>query len=177
MILVERKFKDSTRENRYYKVMSHLVLPPHDLSIYFDGNIKFKVSIESIFEEAIHNDKVLLSLIKHPFRNCLYDEGEACIKQKKDDPEIIINQLGKYQMEGYPAHNGLLACSVIFRKNVSAVQKLCTSWWEEIVLGSRRDQISLPYVIWKNKFQGLKILDLNWMENKFYKRIPHIKKN
>ncbi len=43
-------------------------------------------------------------------------KGRLVSSKKKDDPEIIINQLGKYQMEGYPAHNGLLACSVIFRK-------------------------------------------------------------
>lgn len=177
IVLVERKFNDFTRENRYYKIMAHEVLPPHDLSIYFDGNIILKASFESIFEEANSDEKIQLSLLKHPFRDCLYEEGEACIKQKKDNVDIIINQLSRYQKEGYPSHNGLLACTVIFRKNIDAVQNLCSAWWKEIESGSRRDQISLPFVIWKNNFQGLKILDLDWMNNDLYQRIPHKKKS
>lgn len=47
----------------------------------------------------------------------MYDEAEACINFKKDDPEIIRAQIDRYKREGYKADNGLIANGIMFRKH------------------------------------------------------------
>ncbi|MFC3415152.1 class I SAM-dependent methyltransferase [Algoriphagus hitonicola] len=175
IIYVERKYLDPTRENRYYKLNAYEVLPEHDISLYIDGNIFLKSdSINEIINQ-IFSFGAEMAIVKHPKRDCLFVEGETCIKFGKDRYDIIVNQLSKYKLQKFPHHFGLWACSIIFRKNTSAVENLCQKWWEEVQSGSRRDQISFPYVLNKLNFKGLLTLDWKWEENDFYKRAFHKK--
>ena len=94
-------------------------------------------------------------------RNCIYEEYDAIMKlgQKnggnyKDSPEIMYNQIKRYLNEGYPKNNGLATNPIILRNhNDSEVIKLMEDWWIEIKYGSRRDQLSFDYVVWKNNFK------------------------
>jgi hypothetical protein len=101
-------------------------------------------------------------------RNCIYDEANAIlnfgkihsqntpergIKNWKDNPTTIINQINKYISDGYPHQNGLSSNAIIFRNhNNSDVIKTMEEWWLEIKYGSRRDQLSFNYVAWKTHF-------------------------
>jgi hypothetical protein len=38
---------------------------------------------------------------------------------------------------------------VILRRHTDAIRHLNEAWWNEIVRGSRRDQLSFNYVAWK----------------------------
>lgn len=177
IILVDRKFTDTTRENRYYKLLPHLILPnEYDFTLYIDGNIilKSKSLIEE-FENIFSDNAKQIALLAHPFRNCLYEEGIACIESNKDNADIINSQLTSYRKEGYPAKNGLIAGTIIFRKASPEVNKLGEAWWEQLKKGSKRDQLSFNYVIWKTNFQGLSILPWKWEENHFYRKIDHQK--
>ena len=50
----------------------------------------------------------------------------------------------------YPKNNGLWANGVLIRKhNDPDIIKMNEMWWQEIQNGSRRDQLSAPYVAWK----------------------------
>ena len=47
----------------------------------------------------------------------------------------------------------MLEATIIIRKhNEDLCVSLMRSWWDEFINGVQRDQISLPYVLWKNKF-------------------------
>ena len=100
-----------------------------------------------------------MGMFRHPERQCLYDEQERCIDYNKDDPTRILQQVNRYHAEGYPRNNGLAECNVIVRRhNHPGVIKVMCDWWREIENGSRRDQISFPYVLWKN---GMRYCQLN----------------
>jgi hypothetical protein len=87
-------------------------------------------------------------------RDCVYQEAEACIKRRKDRPDVIEAQMARYRAEGYPEHGGLVETSVVVRTFGETVRRFNAAWWREICSGSRRDQLSFNYVAWK--------LDLNY---------------
>ena len=68
----------------------------------------------------------------------------------------------KYEKEGFPHNFGLCEASIIVvdLDNPNS-KKLMNDWWNELLnSGSGRDQIALPYVIWKN---GMRMDDIGWL--------------
>ena len=57
---------------------------------------------------------------------------------------------------------------IIARWHNRKVRALCELWWQEYVQGSRRDQLSLSYAIWKSP--RIKISKLDYREQFFEKR-------
>lgn len=149
--LVENTSLDSTRLQRMYKVLPHKFLPEYEYSLYIDGNVRVIGSLRDFIRKQ-WNGAPLLGL-KHPSRDNIYDEAEACINFGKDDPKIIRKQIGRYKNEGYKADNGLTVNNIIFRRhNDEELVKVMEDWWKEIRDNSRRDQLSFCYVCWKNHF-------------------------
>jgi len=87
---------------------------------------------------------------RHPVRADLYEEGSVVKTLKKASPEIVDRQLQNYKDQGYPKNFGLLEGQLLFRNfGYSNVQVLSCMWFDEINRGSRRDQLSFNYVVWK----------------------------
>lgn len=148
---VEKIDLDSTRFQRMYKVLTHRFLPEYEYSLYIDGNVRIMGSLRDFVRKQWKGASLLG--LKHPDRDNLYDEAEACINFGKDDPEIIRRQIGRYKREGYKADNELTVNNIIFRKhNDKELVKVMEDWWKEIRDNSRRDQLSFCYVCWKNHF-------------------------
>ena len=142
---------DNTKWQRRHKIMAHEYLPEYKWSVYVDGNVR----ITGDFRKYIRSEgqgKGILCL-KHPNRNNVYEEAEACIQLKKDNPDIIMAQMRKYKEEGYTGNNGLVVSNVLVRCHMdSEVINIMEQWWREIETFSRRDQLSFNYVCWKNNY-------------------------
>jgi hypothetical protein len=71
----------------------------------------------------------------------------------KGDPQAITRQLEQYRSEGFPVNYGLTENNVLIRRhNDPTIIKLMEDWWRELLAQSRRDQLSFPYVAWRNNF-------------------------
>jgi hypothetical protein len=161
-------YDDSNRNAKKYKILPHRYLKDYDVSIWIDGNVKVindptKLIDKNPYKVFDHNQNIL-----DP-RDCIYKEANAIIqlgnenmqrtpekgiKNYKDSPNLIINQVQRYQKEGYPANNGLATNSIILRwHNQQSVIDLMEDWWQEIKHNSKRDQLSFDYVCWKNNFK------------------------
>ena len=92
-----------------------------------------------------------IMMMKHPSRDCIYDEFHACYEEPRDDRDTMQDQVQRYADKGYPEHNGLVATGVIIRRNNKKVLKFCKAWLKEVENGSIRDQLSCNYVLWKQK--------------------------
>ena len=116
-------------------------------------------------------------------RNCVYQELQAILHlgqqngKYKDNPQLMINQVQKYQKEGYPQNNGLVCCMIMSRKhNEPDVIQTMEDWWIEIKHHSRRDQLSFNYTAWKNNFNFVYMGDEDVRNNKWFKNMgPHKK--
>jgi hypothetical protein len=135
--------------NRYAKMHPHVLFPDHAVSLYVDGNIQV-VSDPTAFADAAlagHD----MALYRHPFRDCAYDEARACADIGHDWVWRLQRQMSRYRRAGFPAHHGLFEAGVIARRHAAtAVQALMSAWWNEYRLGVHRDQLSLPYLAWRD---------------------------
>jgi hypothetical protein len=126
------------------------ILNPHreaDISIWIDASMTINCDLDKFVQQNCKSD---FNLLSHPDRRCIYEEAEVCIKRKKDDPNIITNQINSYRQQNYPRNNGMVATGVIVRRKNELVNQFCEKWWGEVSKGSRRDQLSFNYVNWKN---------------------------
>lgn len=134
--------------NRYVKMHPHLFLPDHDLSVYVDGSIKIIGDLRSLLA-SIEGQKESTFLYDHPQRNCIYEEGAACAFFGHDWGWRIRRQMRGYRDRSYPLNNGLFEAGVLIRRNVPEMRSLMGAWWIEYATGVKRDQLSLPYVSWR----------------------------
>lgn len=155
---IKRKFNyDGTLINRYYKLNPHIVFPDFDYAIYVDGTVKV-VSDLSMFINNI-DSTIGIALYRHSVRKCIYDEYEACKILKKGNTEKLKLQLDKYKEEGFPKDYGMLECGLIVSDLINKnSQKIFNQWFNEFIhSASLRDQIALPYILWKNHVETEKI--------------------
>ena len=149
---VVQKEDNPCKLQRYWKINSCLLEYP--LTVYIDGNMTLKSDPLALVKAYFNG---LLSLVKHPSRDCIIQESKAIIDLKKDKFEIVRNQVGRYVMEGIPFNFGMWAAGFIIRDNsIFEFEKI---WSDELKKHSHRDQLSLPYALWKT---GLKYNEIPW---------------
>ena len=147
---------DATRNNRWHKMHPHILFPKDDLSIYIDGNIN--VLTPKLFDIVKANAQKKLSVPLHYARDCVYDEANEVILDKRDTPENIRKILDFLKKEKMPAHYGLTENNILIRHHKDPlVKKMMDEWWSFIEKVTKRDQLSFSYILWKN---GIKIKDI-----------------
>jgi len=159
-------YNDPNRNAKKYKILPHRYLKDYDWSIWIDGNIKVISDIRPLCSGDPY--KVYDHMQVFDKRNCIYEEAQTIlkfgkinsektpergIKNWKDNPRLIIEQMNRYVAEGYPQNNGLATNPIIIRDHYdSMVIKNMEDWWTEIKYNSKRDQLSFNYIAWKNGF-------------------------
>jgi len=145
----------AVRRQRFVKIcIPDEIFDNYEYSVYVDRKHPIKVDFEYLVSCLKPQSDLATRLHLYKERVCVYDEGRVCIEKRKDNKEIISRQLDFYRSENYPAHNGLYATFILFRRHTKELKKFMKLWWEQIEKYSHRDQISLPYVAWK---YGMKI--------------------
>ena len=143
------------KNSRYVKILPHLYLSQYEFSIYIDASLTCQDDLNLIKDNICKDKNCFIYLIPHHERNCIYHEFFGCLQWKKDDPQIMYNQLLKYHKENFPYNYGLSNNCIICRyHNDNRCIKLMQKWWNEILNGSHRDQLSLFYSIWKTKLKN-----------------------
>lgn len=142
------KIEKGDKIYREIKLMPKKWLPDHDKSVWIDGNLEFKGSLNEFVK-----DKSGFWLMNHPDRNCVYEEAKRCIELGKDNVDIIKNQIHKYLVRSYPHNNGLSATGVLVRDNTNENSIFGIEWWKEVSLHSKRDQLSFNYVAHENDLE------------------------
>ena len=147
IVELEYELDDNARLSRYPKLAPHLTeVAKYEYSLYIDANINIKgPSVYKRFLELVGED-VHIALLKHPFRDCVYQEAYVCIAACKGGWFDIIRQILMLKSSGIQKHSGLYEANFIFRKhNSSEVKDLGNIWWNTFMKYSKRDQLSLVY--------------------------------
>lgn len=170
---VSSRLMDNIYLSKRFKLFPNEFFGEYDLSIWVDGSILIKQSLQSYILKYKKNMPMIC--FPHSVRNCIYEEAAECIRCRKGDRIKILQQCSDYFREGYPINNGLYEMGCIVREhNNPRVIKLMEDWWQQIQKYSHRDQISFPYVCWKNHFTpdicDLPIGSNPWLEVKDHKK-------
>jgi len=167
---------DNPRNQRWHKTHPHILFPDYKRSIWVDGNID--ILKKDFFDDVEREikDGHLFSIAIHNLRNCIYEELEACINLGKDDEAIMKKQIDLIKKEGFPPNQGLFETGLIYREHKNKkIKKIMEDWWWWIKNYSKRDQLSLTFVLWKNKFKAYPLSQESYRNKRDVIRIwPHL---
>ena len=133
---------------RYCYINSHRFVSEYDYSIMIGGQIRINADLDKFIENYI-DLSIDINLMKHPCRTCIYKEAQIVMDVNLDTKENVIPHMEKYREDGFPENFGLSACGIICRRSNDVVAKHNDLWWNEVLNGSYRDQLSFDYVRWK----------------------------
>ncbi|MRR15442.1 MAG: DUF616 domain-containing protein [Deltaproteobacteria bacterium] len=154
---------DDVRNQRWHKIHPHLLFPEHEKSIWLDANMDILNKDPFADMDRAIDESRLISLSPHPGRNCIYDELLACVKLGKDDETVMKKQVDLIRSEGFPERNGLFESNIIYRHHHhDRVINVMKDWWWWIEHYSRRDQLSLTYVLWQHKFEVRPLTNISY---------------
>lgn len=141
--------------NRWLKMNPNMIFPDYDVSIYIDGNVNVVTDMMPI-ALAFFKSNAIIGLHLHSNRKKIMSEINMlsyCGKISKEEKKRAITQYRQYKSNGFDDSIDLLEATIMIRKhNDNFCISLMKSWWNEFINGVQRDQISLPYVLWKQKF-------------------------
>lgn len=167
--IIKMNDNNNAKINRYIKMHPKELFEKYDYAIYIDGNIKLISTISSFIDNI--NSKTGLAIHKHCVNNCIFDEIKTCRAYGKGNYKNLKIQAQRYKKEGFPENYGMFECNVLVSDlNNNKSIEIFNEWWNEYLKSeSMRDQIALPYVLWKNKIQVEDIGCLGDNVNKNYK--------
>jgi len=138
-------FHDPVRNAKIHKILIHKFV--EGTTIWMDGNIALKEPAKDAIERLLGDSDMWVS--QHPGRACIYEEVEPASMRDENGLDCAL-KAQRYREEGYPKDNGLYECNVIIRRDNERTRRFNEMWWAEVCSGTRRDQISFPYCLWKS---------------------------
>jgi hypothetical protein len=137
---------DDKTASRYPKMKPYAFFD-NDQFLYHDGSVQLHVPPKQFIDFL---GRAHIAAFLHPQRDCIYDEGDVCAGCGAAEPEAVAKQMDDYREDGYPAHNGLHASTLLVWRNSARGGILGNLWWEQFLkYETRRDQLSLDYCLWK----------------------------
>ncbi len=150
-----------SKSNRLYKLQPWLVDDSCDINVYVDGCIK-KIVWDNLFElcETINDVDTHAIFIKHPREGGLtLPEIREIARQGKADIHKMLEQFKRYSLDGYRDEVHIIAANTQIRKtNSESLNNMLGFWWNEVLNGCHRDQISFGYSVWKTKFNKYQLI-------------------
>ncbi len=128
---------------KYWKLIT-----PFEESIWIDGNIE----VRSGFVTALTKRVDKIGFYPHPRRHTIREEIK--VLQRSGRAEDSHHQYTCYLKEGF-VDNRLYNGGIIVRFGKHLV--FGKAWLDEVVRWTYRDQVSLPYVLWKTQTSMSKI--------------------
>jgi len=127
------------------------VLRSYRYMIWIDGDMQI-ISSDFVPEIMSYMKNGLVLSPHFDNRNCAY--GEATIRPPKYALEPLDEQVSYYKSIGFPVDNGLYETGVMARDlSNPKVREVCMAWYLQNLVFSYQDQVSLPYVLWDQKFK------------------------
>lgn len=163
----------NTKKARYAKTHPEIFFKDYKYTIFVDGNIQIISDLIPLIEKMGHH---VFATHLHPLNNCIYEEGRDIITFRKATKYEVNRQLNYYKKMGFPKRFGLFETNVLVREhNNDECKNIDRQWWSEMEKFSLRDQLSLTYVLWNNKykFSWIGILGNNPRTNPRIRYLPH----
>lgn len=161
---------DNAGLNRYFKMHPDKLFNDYKYSIYIDGNIKVIGDLTAYINLI---PDVGIAVHQHGKRNCVYEEAKTIVALGKADKKSIQLHLEKLKEMDFPKKYGLLECNIIAREhNLPTCKSIMNMWWDDYNNLSKRDQMSLPSVLFRHKIRVEDIATLGiGVENDYLVRV------
>lgn len=162
-------FGGPRRTSKLYKIMFHeFVEDP--ISMWVDASFIPNCDLNAWMDNRY---QAPFTLMQHPRRNCVYQEALACIKNRRDNPQTIREQINRYRKFGLPVNNGMAATGIMIRERNDETIAFAKLWFQELQQGCQRDQISWAFAHWKIPVSHL--TNYNYREGTDFLHVPHLR--
>lgn len=143
-------YPDPRKNAKWWKVKPELACPDADISVWLDSSAIVRVPdfVEQV-ARALGDHEALF--FRHPYWSSIHQEVAESRKAEKYDEWDLEGQLQAYLDVGMPETVQLVHTAFIARRNTPAVREIGARWWSEMRQWGLQDQISLPYLLWKNE--------------------------
>lgn len=158
---------DARMTSKHYKILFHEHIKER-YSMWVDASFIINCDLSEFWKRFIPP----FTLLQHPSRNCVYKEGDACMRNRRCDPSLIQSQIDRYRREGLPKNNGMAASGIMMRERTEETIEFSKLWYDELKNGCTRDQISYAYADWKLPITSL--TDWNYTKETEFLFIPHL---
>jgi len=122
-----------------------------DVTVWMDGSCQLVVP--DALEQIIAGSKGMpIAQVRHPDRDCIYDEAAFCVPIAKYADLPMIQQVETYRKAGHPEHWGLWATGLIVRnyvppwggewKATNTLDRIGSEWLVEQIRWGFQDQLS-----------------------------------
>ena len=145
-VILVQKLENQLLQTRQIKLCIHKHQPGYDRYVYLDANFEIR---RDIYEYVKASFKGGLMLHAHPTRDCIFQEGKRVLALGMVKKEAVEKQLTSYSMAGMPRRYGLFANGFLVRDH--SVDKFMETWYEELENHTYRDQLSLPFLMFKHR--------------------------
>ena len=146
-ITVDSSGRDPRRLSREIKIYPFDRIPGFDYYIYLDATISLRDSPILLVDKYLKNHDI--AVLKHPWRDCIYDEMWECMKLGICDTNLTLIQEQLYRSFRYPEHNGLTENGVMLRRDNYSIREFSLRWLGLYKQYAERDQFSFCYVAWE----------------------------
>ncbi len=147
--------EDPRKTARRIKTLA-LELVDADVVLWVDGRIRLTgLPVRPLLEQVLIGTDI--AGFPHPWRQCAYAEAQQCGTLGLAPVADLEAQADTYRAEGLPPQAGLWNTMVLVRRNTPAMVELGRAWWDEIQRHTVRDQVSLPYLLWRDGIQPGKL--------------------
>lgn len=149
--VVRRKEHHPRMRAKWFKLHPHLLFPEYDISIWLDSSAQV-LKRAFVREMVTYLQDAPLVFFPHRWRNNILDEAAATMALPKYLGLPLSAQVQSYYNAGYADECGLLECTSLLRRhNDPFAARFGEAWWDENLHWTYADQISAPFVLWRDK--------------------------
>lgn len=133
------------RTARFYKLLFHRHITAR-YSLWIDGSFRIACNLDEWWNARF---RAPVTFVRHPDRNCFYEEAAECLRVGRGEPEKILQQVEIYKKSGLPARGGMVGSGLIMREHCPETIRFCELWHEHVYRYSSRDQLAWAWAAWK----------------------------
>lgn len=157
---------------RQYKLLPHRFFQDVQTSIWVDASMTISGDLTSYIKR--YQKQADFLVMPHPERYCIFDEAAVCMQLHKEKKSKILRQITAYYVAGMPLDYGLYIGGILVRNhNVPTVRQTMELWFHEVEEYSFRDQLSLPYVLYKTGLP-IDVAPVDYLDNPWIKIEAHL---
>ncbi|MDO7881125.1 glycosyltransferase domain-containing protein [Salinibacterium soli] len=174
--VIEPRFPlDPIRSARFLKCRGTELLSDYDESLWIDNSVRLKRDPSRLFDDWLSDAD--LAVPRHSLRGSVIAEFEAVATLGYDDSARVYEQLIHYtQLNERVLHDVPFWTALIARRHAAPVLDRMELWYDHLLRYSRRDQLSVNFVLADAPFE-IRVIEVDNAESDFHEWPVHNNRN
>lgn len=146
---------DLVRSSRALKILGHPDLTGYERTVWIDNSVTLLRDPGFLLRYV---DQAPIAMMDHWDHNDLFEEFAAVLHLGLEDPDRLYEQLNSYAMVAPDVlRQKPYATTIMVRRTLEPIHRLMRLWMDHVLRYSRRDQLSINYVLGETGLQAERI--------------------